>query len=282
MLLSLPLELLQLILTHCTTPAYLQSTFTCRRLYEIGTTSRHLVLHHLHQTPGLDSYQGFELEHFVTEVLFRVLLQRAEKELYGSEFGARCARFCPEGTKRGRGIDGRASSIDPAGTDVSLVVKGRPLVYLFRVEDGKLLLRERIEPPWDHQAGEIEVLKTAVLDSGGEVYVLYRFGPFIDEGEVDARGPFEAEALRSKTRGDIYLAVHQPGANTTTTGDKLVEVWGFRGRAEYEPTALAVWDSGTFAISWRDMLGREDGVVLYSSPKDTRAEGVGSSVHLTI
>src|SRR5271170_5614483 len=52
-ILSLPPEILQHLLYTVTTPTFLQLTLTCRNFFRLASRSRAVLLHHLHQLPGL-------------------------------------------------------------------------------------------------------------------------------------------------------------------------------------------------------------------------------------
>jgi hypothetical protein len=279
-LLTLPPEILHLILTFTPTPSYLQATKACRRLQKLRQSSRRLILHHLHQTPGGDKFRGLALECYVNEVLFRVLVGRARRELYGAQFGASCRRFyLSEGDGNGQGpeqgIDARASygDTDCDGVDVVLVPKGKPGVIVYRAEAGTLTLEEEIPPPWDQEHGEVgdvEVLRTAMW--AGYVYVLYRVRPPVreeDELHMDATpgfGPhYTAGKPRPQPRAEFYLTFHCVGG-----GKEFVRIHGFPDRREYEPTALAVNTRGTAAIAWRHLCEHKDEVVLYYNLSHTR------------
>ncbi|RMJ26874.1 F-box domain protein [Aspergillus sp. HF37] len=264
-LLTLPPEILHLILTFTPTPAYLQALQTCRRLRRLGQNNRALILHHLRQTPGLDSFRGLALECYVNEVLFGVLVCRARRELYGAQFVANCKRF---EFGDAQGIDARASYAhdDCEGVDVVLVPRGKPgVIVVYRAEAGTLKLEEEAPPPWDQDHGEIgdvEVLKTAMF--GPYVYVLYRVRPPVkEEYELDMNstpglGTYAA-GLQSKPRAELYLTIHW-----LWSGMDSVRIYGFPDRSEYEPTALAVNDRDTVVIAWRHLCDHEDEVVRYS------------------
>lgn len=145
---TLPVELIQLILHHSPTPTYLKITHSSRKLYEIGSTCREVILHHLHQLPipvpepvRLDSDTGsgsgtdrerdiqdhqHQREHvqnvhdsedgIETRELFDDLVIRARRALFGVEMWAGCVWYYfrtgfVEKAKVGLGIDGRACSI---------------------------------------------------------------------------------------------------------------------------------------------------------------------------
>ncbi|KAF5862811.1 hypothetical protein ETB97_011159 [Aspergillus alliaceus] len=203
MLLNLPTELIQVILQHSTTPAFLQAAFSCRTLYAIASECRELVLYHLHRTPGLN--EG--LLCFDSKQLFQVLQRRASQQLYGAQFTANCTHF-NFGTSV---LDVKASSLAPSDhQSLALVLKGQEDVQLFCFENGQLRLKACLKPPW-LQSGVVEVLKTAFGADDG-LYVLQRFTPAVEQGSLDSEHPFIKQALQSRARGQIYLVRYSLGS----------------------------------------------------------------------
>lgn len=252
MLLDLPPELIQLVLEKVDTPDYLQVAHSCHVLYELASTCREVVLHHLHQTPGL--VEGVqELE---TKRLFQLLSRRSRQQLYGAQFHARCKVLEFES----RVIDVQASSFASSGyANLALVFKGLQDIFLFHAGDGGILYpTAQWNLPWEHP-GAVEVLKTAPPRDDG-VFALYRFMPAMDGDDPNAQHPFVQQALQSNPSGTVYL-IHY-GSDATYP---CVRICSFPDHAEYEPLSIAVADRETFAISWRHE--REDNnheVVMYN------------------
>lgn len=262
MLLTLPTELVQLILRSCDPPAYLQTAFCCRTLYEITSNSRDLIFHHVCQTPGRE----VDNDSLSTRELFKLLLRRAHQELFGAEFDGDRKLF----DFHGKVIDSRGSTLEAAVTrnQALLAFKGQGTVYLFDVREGDLSLQRRLDSPARH-FGKVEVLHTAV-DSHG-VYVLHRLKPFIDK-DLDTGHPFVKHALQSNPNGRIFLACHEP--NTTAS---KVRLYTFHDQKDYEPLALAVHDE-KFAISWQHLNRSGDHqVVLYSASDAEEEETEGGA-----
>lgn len=263
----LPTELIQLILGYCDTPTYLQVAFSCRTLFAIASSSRDLVSHQVSKTPGWDD----GLEAYNSKELFRVLLRRADQELYGAEFHADRKLF----DFQGKVIDTRASSLElvknPQANSLAnavthlqtlLAFQGHSTVYLCDVRDGTLSFKRRFESP-AKRFGETQILHTAV--GGVGVYVLHRFQPFIEQ-DLDTNHPFVKQALRSNTHGSIFLAWHNLYADE-------VRLYGFPDQEEYEPVAFAAHDM-KFAISWQHVQHSDDHqVILY-----TRLDSPGGDI----
>ncbi|GIC94752.1 F-box domain protein [Aspergillus udagawae] len=256
MLLDLPPELIQLVLQCSTTPSFLQAALSCRALHEIASSSREVILHHLHKTPGLNVDTGS----LKTRQLFQLLMKRSFQQLYGAQFSAKCTTFCFEDFA----LDARASSLASHGErDIALVLKGRQDVYVFQAKDGKLHLKAQLRSPED-QPGRIEVLKTA-FDGEGGVNVLHHLVPAINEDGFGATHPFVRHAIRSGPRVSVYMARH-----SLQTLNEPIRMCAFPDHAEYEPLALAAAGESTFAISWQHVRESDDyEVVLYNSPKQS-------------
>lgn len=272
MLLDLPLELIQLVLQSANTPTYLQAAFACRTLYEIASSCRTVILHHVHQTPGFTS----NVQHLETRRLFQLLVNRSFQQLYGAQFRASCKTFGFEP----QAIDTQASSLAPFGNpNLVLISKGQPDVFLFQAgNEGLLLPGTRLELPWE-QPGTVEVLKTTSPQEH-DVYVLYRVTPTIDKDDPDAAHPFVKHALQSSSSGMVYLAhfdLRTPYPN--------IRMCAFPDHINYEALAFAVADQDTFAISWKhvhESSGHE--VLLYTVLDETPNEAskiIGSSLPLT-
>lgn len=254
MLLTLPTELVQLILRSCDPSAFLQAAFCNRTLFKLASSSRDLILHQLSQTPGQNKNCGSS----AVEDLWGLLKRHVYQELGGAEFHSeRTLIDFP-----GKVIDARASTLEAPGThrdarkQAVLAFKGHGTVFLCKIQDGALTLHRRLESP-GRRFGTVEVLHTAVGSYG--VYVLHRLRPFIDK-DLDINHPFVKHALQTNSNGSIFLACHR----LDSTSNK-VQLYGFQDQKDYEPLALAVYN-GRFAISWQHMrLSDDHQVVLYAS-----------------
>lgn len=247
MLLTLPTELVRLILRSCDPPTYLQTAFCNRLLFSIASQSRDLILHQLHQSPGRND----GVESLSTNELFRKFMSRACQELFGIEHDGDRKLF----NFQGQVIDSRASTLETAGTRdrALLAFQGHGTVYLLTVRDGGLILQRRVESP-AKCFGNVQVLHTAFDPHG--IYVLHRFKPFIDR-DLDTEHPFVKRALQSNAHGNIFLSYHELGPTT-----KEIRLYAFPDHIDYEPLALAVHE-GKFAISWQHLNHSHDHQVVH-------------------
>ncbi|KAJ5295166.1 hypothetical protein PENANT_c035G04578 [Penicillium antarcticum] len=238
-MLRLPVELVQLILRHCETPAYFQAAFTSRKLFRIATGSRDVILHHLHETPGHD----FEHLQLRTIELFCILMKRSVAQLYGAEFHADCTLY-----KFQHVLDTRASTLDgPVFGEALLVFKGSSTVHLVHTFDEFLIHELELKYPGKY-IGNIEVLRTAVDHDNG-LYVLHRFKPFLDQ-ELEPNHPFVKHALQSHPDGNIFMAHYE-------LDSPLVRMCAFPHRHDYRPLALSATPD-RFAISWQQIANPHD------------------------
>lgn len=247
MLLTLPTELVRLILRSCDPPTYLQTAFCNRLLFAIASQSRDLILQQLYQSPGRND----GIESLTTDGLFRKLMCRARQELFGVGHDGDRKLF----DFRDQVMDSRASTLDTAGARdrVLLAFQGHGTVYLFKVRNGDLIPECQVKSP-ARCFGRVQVLHTA-FDSHG-VYVLHRFKSFID-GDLDTEHPFVKHALQSNANGNIFLSYHELGS--TTNKNRL---YAFPDHKDYEPLALAVHE-GNFAISWQHLYHSHDHQVVH-------------------
>lgn len=252
MLLDFPPELTQLILLNCTTPAFLQAAFTCRILYEIASSSREVLAHHLRRTPG----PSLDTSSLRTSHLFPLLKCRATKQLYGSQFDASCITF-----KFGDQAPSLKASSVVSHNDKTLILTAyckQGIIPILQVREGQVLSFSRAKLPW-FQPGSVEILKTAF---GGSdlIYVLHRFTPHIEEHDFDEDHPFVKQAREPGRGGLVYLSCH-----SLRFPDDPVRVTTFPEHVDFEPSALAVSiNGGTFAISWCHRMLSEHTVILYT------------------
>ncbi|GKZ33857.1 hypothetical protein AbraIFM66950_003942 [Aspergillus brasiliensis] len=259
MILNLPPELIQLVLQNCSTPDFLEAAFSCRTVYEIASTCREVLLHHLRRTPGNISR---DLRSFSSKQLFRLLTKNAFQQLYGAQHHANHVIFNFENDV----LDVKASTF--ASFDhqtLALVARGREKVHLFHIEHGQLRPLSEVDLPY-HQSGIAEVLKTA-FDGDGGLYVLHRVVPAMDATDTNANHPFIKQAMQSNINGMHYLSRHfldSPG--------EPIRVCAFPDHANYTPLALAAMPGGNFAISWQHNYDfSENEVVLYTASIDSHS-----------
>lgn len=248
MLLQLPTELIQLVLRNCDTPAYFQAAFSSRRLYEIASNSREVIIHQLYNTPGWND----TIDACNTRRLFGELMRRSYEQLDGIEHYAN-----PTYEYQDRVIDYHASTIEASqdGIRALLVLKGHSTVYLVEMSDGDRT-EVRLKSPGQN-IGEVEIIQTA-FDGNRGVYVLHRFKPFLDQ-ELDTNHPFVKHALESRPNGSIHLAHHHLNPRTN-----IIRMYDFPEYQDYRPLALSVAND-KFAISWQNTLDPFDHeVVLYT------------------
>lgn len=270
MLLRLPPELIQLVLKNVDTPDYLQVAHSCHVLYELASSCREVVLHHLYRTPGLNQ----DLQEQETKRLFQLLARRARQQLYGAQFNASCKVL-------GLGdavIDVQASSIASSGpANIALAFKGIEGVFIFQAsdeqEDPVFLIQTKL--PWGH-FGPAEVLKTAPLtDFGHGFFALYRFTAGVDGDDPNAEHPFVRDAQQSNPNGTVFL-IHYP--LDIDFSRPCIRVCSFPDHADYEPLAIAVASSDTFVISWRHKSDAyENEVVMYQVYREEEEEELGDS-----
>jgi hypothetical protein len=245
-MLQLPIELVQLILWHCETPDYFQAAFTSRKLFEIASGSRDVILHQLHETPGHD----LKHLHLQTSELFRILRERSLQQLNGAEFHTDRTVWQFQHT-----IDSRASRLNgSAPEDALLVFKDSSTVHLVEINDGVLIHKRELKCP-GKDIGNVEVLQTA-FDGDNGIYVLHRFKPFLDQ-ELDVEHPFVKRALQSHPHGDIFMTHYE-------LDSLLIRMCAFPDRHDYRPLALSACPE-KFAISWQHTLTPHDhNVELYT------------------
>ncbi|KAL3460566.1 hypothetical protein BJX64DRAFT_263001 [Aspergillus heterothallicus] len=240
MLLDFPPELIQLILLNCTTPAFLQTAYTCRALYAIASNCRVALISQLRRTPG----PPLDISSLSTSDIFSVLKNRAVKQLCDSQFNASCKAF----HLRNASPNVKASSLALFGNRETLLFspcRSQHIVHILRVGHGQVSLVGKVKLPWI-QSGSAEILKTA-FDGYDLIYILHRFTHDVEE--EPACGPEHPFVKQAREHGDdgqtVYLTCHSlraPG--------EPVKVCAFHEHADSEPSALAVAEDGGFAISW--------------------------------
>lgn len=268
MLLSLPPELLQIVLFHVSPASILQAAFSCRTILDILTSSRTLLLHHLEQIPGENIPSVSSLK---TSELFRLLLQRSAQQLYGAQFhGSREKLHI-----KGKVINVRASSFADLGDpNLALAVRNDGVVRLYHASEGKVTFRRRLTPPWD-QSAKVQVLKTAFSGEDG-VYVLQRVIRPKDENDAGADHPFVKHAMKCGPVEMVYL-VHYPSSE-----EDPLRVCSFPDHFDYEPVAFAAAGRDAFVISWRHLLeDAEHEVVLYNNLTEAKDDELNvMSMHM--
>lgn len=265
MLLDLPTELIELVLHHSDTPTFLEAAFSCRTLYEIASSCREVIVHHLRHTPGLNS----DTQSLQSRQLFWVLVDRAHKQLYGAQFRACCTKFQTNADT----FDAKASSFAPKDQVLALVLRGHAGVHIFQAENGDLRHKAQLNLALS-QPGKSQVLRTA-FDSDDGVFVLYSFTPAAAESDFETEHPFVRQALQSRASGgQIYLARHSFRAPHDP-----VRVCAFPDQKDYRPLALSAAHRDTFAISWQHVREHSDyEVILYNALTESRNDGLSGII----
>ncbi|RAL13622.1 F-box domain protein [Aspergillus homomorphus CBS 101889] len=260
MLLTLPTELIQWVLRCCSTPTFLQAAFSCRALYEIATSCREVLVHHLRRTPGV---LPPDLRSLNSKDLFRLLLRHAFQQLYGAQFQAECVTF-----DLGKPpLDVKASVLASRGIPMlALVFREQESIHLFKVSGASLRPHAHLELQWC-RPGAVEILKTA-CDGDDTLYILHRFKPSIDDSDEYARNPFVRHAMQLETDGTLYLSRY-----SLRSPNGPVRICAFPDHADYEPLALAAARGGIFAISWQHTRDTTDSeVTLYISSSESNCD----------
>lgn len=259
MLLDLPPELVQLVLLNCTTPAFVQAAWTCRTLYEIALGCRESLVHHLQRTPG----PSLDTSSLSTNRLFSLLKSRASKQLYGSQFNAGCITFS---------LGARLSNLTAwslvSHADRTLVfttVCDQSAVQVFEVDDEQLLPVSQAKLPWD-QLGSLETLKTA-FNGVNEIYILFRFTPSVDEHHLDSDPLFVKQAKELDHDGFLCLTCH-----SLEDPSSPVRITTLPDHEDFQPSALAVANDGSFAIAWCHRMLPDHTVVHYTVNKGSEYE----------
>lgn len=266
MLLELPPELTQLVFQHCTTPTFMQLALSCHVLFEIASTCREVILHHLQRTPGLE----LDVASLSTEALFRLLAKRSCQQLYGAEFHASRKLFYSEEHT----IDALASSFGSVDdSTLALVFKDDERVHVCDAQNENIVPRRQLRSPWEKPG--MVVLKSA-LDADNNVHTLQRFS--YGQDDLDTEHPFVKHALQSGSSRVTYLAQY------TEPPHYRARLCAFPDHADYEPLGLAAANEDTFAISWQHAQNNHNEVVLYTvlqeSVDDT--SGLISSYHFLL
>ena len=249
----LPLEILQLILRHCTTPSFLQVVSTCHKLWDLASKSREVVLHHLFQVPGIKL--GLDDFSTSTEELFLGFRRRAALHLFGVNLHADRTDF----RFRNSQINLSASSLARfSSPNVALVIGDK--VRLYDVRNGEAVLcRDLPSPFWDREGAA--VLKVA-FSQLGDVAVLHsnpKDHDYGTENDLNLResNPFIIRAQETN-REELFLIHYRVCArcDAPATGNPVVyRIFSHKG---YVPVSLAVFSRTRMAIVLsRGFMSRE-------------------------
>ncbi len=172
-LIDLPLEILQLILTHASTPSFLQLISTCHQLWDLASKSREVVLHQIARVPGIKL--GLDDLANTTQQLFLILRRRAALNLYGAHLHADRTIY----TLRQHAMNVSASCFRTSITNspcVALVAGENVMVY--QITNTDLHPRHK----YSLSSLDLQVQKTS-FDRSGNVAVVYG-RPFRDGSHV--------------------------------------------------------------------------------------------------
>lgn len=160
-LLRLPLEVLQLCLTHSTTPSFLQLIATCHIFWDLASNSRTVILHHLAQVPGIKL--GIDDLTASTPSLFLALRRRACLNLFGAHMRADRTDY----TFPNSSFNASASCLW-AGKRHGMALVANDVVRLYTIAPKRGLVQKGLTVP----DSKLCVLKSAA-DESGDVAVLY-------------------------------------------------------------------------------------------------------------
>lgn len=268
LLLSLPPELIQMILWRCDPPSFLQAAFSCRTLLENASTTSDLIFHQYEETPGISvESQGDDSASPPTNELFRRLLQASYRELYGAEFNSNSKLYEFEG----RVIDTHASylTITQTQQEALLVFKGDPTVYLVNVRGGELTLKRRIELP-AQKFGKVEIIGTAFDASGFSI--LHTLAP----NEPCTHSSFVKQALESNS---TFLARYEKDLNSDRDRD-IITLHTFPTDEDCRPLCFAVrrekiaicWQYKDDGESYRVVMYEEENLAADGEPIETEED----------
>ncbi|PLB50528.1 hypothetical protein P170DRAFT_455027 [Aspergillus steynii IBT 23096] len=218
-----------------------------------------------------DSNEDSENSCIISKQLFRVLVGRAYRQLYGAQFRAHCTKFQADEIT----LDAKASSFAPDDQILALVLRGQEGIHIFEAESGGLRHKAQLKLSLD-QPGKTQVLRTA-FDGDDGVYVLQSFTPAVGEDDLEAEHPFVRQALQSSAGGgQIYLARH-----SFRSPHDPVRVCAFPDQSDYRPLALSAAHRDTFAISWQHVREHDDyEVILYNALAESRSDDGSGTIEL--
>ena len=219
-LLRLPLEVLQLCLTHSTTPSFLQLIATCRLFWDLASNSRAIILHHLAQVPGIKL--GIDDLTTSTPNLFLTLRRRACLNLFGAHMRADRTDY----TFPNSSFNASASCLW-AGKRHGMALVANDVVRLYSITPKRGLVRKGLTVPGSNRC----VLKSTA-DESGDVTVLYGQSATTTETPGAYRG------------GSLFMVSYQWRRNSY----KPVVYYHLEDWKGYVPVSLAATDGNKMAI----------------------------------
>ena len=221
-LLRLPLEVLQLCLTHSTTPSFLQLIATCHMLWDLASNSRAVILHHLAQVPGIK----LGIDDFATSTpnLFLALRRRACLNLFGAHMRADRTDYAFPNSS----FNASASCLW-AGKRHGMALIANDVVRLYTLTPKRGLVRKGLTVP----GSKLCVLKSTA-DESGDVSVLY------GQSETTAGTP-------GTYRGSLFMVSYQWRRNSY----KPVAYYPLENCKGYAPVSLAATKGNRVAMVMR-------------------------------
>jgi hypothetical protein len=224
-LLKLPLEVLQLCLTHATTPSFLQLIATCHMLWEVAANTRAVILHHLAQVPGIKL--GIDDFARSTPELFLILRRRAALNLFGAHMRADRVDY----TFLHSSFDASASylwaSYSWAKETFRIALVADNAVRVYDLTPGSGLVRKAVTVP----DSNLCVLRTAI-DQKGDLAVLY------------LQSAIAVTVPKEDRKNAFVLVYHQWSGNSY----KPVLFPYIHGFQDYVPVSLAAFKGAKVAI----------------------------------
>ncbi|EED18378.1 F-box domain protein [Talaromyces stipitatus ATCC 10500] len=267
MLLDLPPELVQLVLKHCCTSAYIQAAFSCRTLYRIASSSRDVILHHLKTNPGpgfrmqADQKSKDNTERLTTRELFLLLRRGASEHLLNGSVDFDRTMY----TFNGKIIDNPACSMNYAKDRkaILLVFKDDERIYHCPTgANGKV----RIENAQTCKLpvlnlDRIRIIKTTYATDTEDLVgvIIKNEESTLEDDDGEAPPFFNEELQREKQRyrtGYLLLFLEETQKITRVALCQLPD-------DGYKVNALAAKFAHEFAISWEKIDGSDHMVSVY-------------------
>ena len=246
---SLPPEILQAIFLLVTTPSLLELCQTCWTFFNIASSSRVVLLHHLRRIPGIK----LGLEDVPTKQLFLLLRRRAAWSLFGINFHADRLQY-PFSLSGYGSIDSNASDLSTiSDPNLAIVRTGGSEVHLYHATKHGIEPRLAIvfEFPFSRRDRELkfEIVKVRLTSQNSGVSILFKTVPQLCEGET-LKNRFEHEAWEQGRHGKYGLVQF----SVTGSVSRQLRLASFCDERDCDAFTFAVEDpeNGTFAIGWRE------------------------------
>ena len=249
-LLDLPNEVLAKILFWSTTASLMQLLITCKRLFHLASTSRHVIQRHIRQIPG--RRRDFRGQHKSTEELFSLLRRRAAADLQGVDLTADRHDFYFDGHQ----IDPLAScmgSMKDHSVHVGLVLKSCPAAHVYHVSGGQLRLvyvasmepadsitfKQPIQASFDSKGAFFALFKVRE-DSGSES------NPQMRDCRIQTTKPPPSplNCIVSEKHVNTRLEFPMSKDRRSRDAEDSMSVW------RWKPFSMAARDDGVIAIAW--------------------------------